>query len=278
MKSKILQWSAVALIMAIGVLHLLTAQAEYEEAAYMGYLFAANFFGALSAAFGIYHQQVWGWLLGLLIAVGSLAGYIWSRTVGMPGMAVEEWINPYGVVALTVESLFILLVFMRPWRIVTPAQLSIPAWCRYMVAAAAMLVALLAVFLPYQWDAALSETGPVHTVSIEKLRTTPPTSFKTLEEQYGVQVSLVAVTALNGIVDVRLKILDVDRANQLFKNHGALLVGETLILPPHMHGRHTLKQGKPYIVFYPNQQHLVQAGTPVSLVFGDMHSEPIAAQ
>jgi hypothetical protein len=77
---------------------------------------------------------------------------------------------------------------------------------------------------------------------------------------------------------VRLKILDVDRANQLFKNHGALLVGDTLILPPHMHGRHTLKQGKPYIVFYPNQQHLVQTGTPVSLVFGDMHSEPIAAQ
>ena len=277
MKSKILQWSAMALILAIGLLHLLTAQAEYEEAAYMGYLFAANFFGALIAALGIYHQQVWGWLLGLLIAAGSMAGYIWSRTLGMPGMAVEEWLNPYGVVALAVESLFILLVFRRPWRIVAPAQHSIPAWFRYMVAASAMLVAVLAVFLPYQWDAALSETDHAHTVSIEELRNTPPTSFKTLEEQYGVQVSLVAVTALNGIVDVRLKVLDVDRANRLFKNHGALLVGDTLILPPHMHG-HTLKQGKPYIVFYPNQQHLVQTGTPVSLVFGDVRSEPIAAK
>jgi hypothetical protein len=68
MKSKILQWSAIALITAIGLLHLLTAQAEYEEAAYMGYLFAANFFGALIAVLGIYHQQVWGWLLGLLIS------------------------------------------------------------------------------------------------------------------------------------------------------------------------------------------------------------------
>jgi len=278
MKSKILQWSAIVLMIAIGLLHLLTAQAKYEAAAYMGYLFAANFFGALIAAFGIYHQQVWGWWLGLLIAAGSMAGYIWSRTLGMPGMAVEEWLNPSGVVALAMEGLFILLVFRRPWRIVTAAPLAIPAWFRYMVAAAAMLVAVLAVFLPYQWDAALSETGPVHTISIEKLRSTPPTSFKTLEEQYGVQVSLVAVTALNGIVDVRLKILDVDRANQLFQNHGALLVGDTLILPPHMHGRHPLKQDKPYIVFYPNQQHLVQTGTPVSLVFGDMHSEPIAAQ
>jgi hypothetical protein len=277
MKSKILQWSAMALIIAIGLLHLLTAQAEYEEAAYMGYIFAANFFGALIAALGIYHQRVWGWLLGLLIAAGSMAGYIWSRTLGMPGMAVAEWFNPYGVVALAVEGLFILLVFMRPWRIVTPAQLPIPAWFRYMVAASAMLVAVLAVVLPSQWGAALSETDHVHTVSIEELRNIPPTSFKTLEEQYGVQVSLVAVTALNGIVDVRLKVLDVDRAKQLFKNHGALLVGDTLILPPHMHG-HTLKQGKPYIVFYPNQQHLVQTGTRVSLVFGDMRSEPIAAQ
>ena len=38
MKSKFLQWFAIILIIEIGLLHILTAQKEYDEAAYMGYL------------------------------------------------------------------------------------------------------------------------------------------------------------------------------------------------------------------------------------------------
>ena len=105
-KTKLLHWFAIVLILETGLLHLVTAQGEYEEAAYMGYLFAANFFGSLIASFGIYHRQRWGWLLGLVIAAGSIAGYVWSRTFGMPGMNVEEWFVPYGVVSLSVEVCF----------------------------------------------------------------------------------------------------------------------------------------------------------------------------
>jgi hypothetical protein len=50
-ESKFLHWYGIVLILEIGLLHILTAQSEYEEAAYMGYLFAANFFGSLIAAF-----------------------------------------------------------------------------------------------------------------------------------------------------------------------------------------------------------------------------------
>lgn len=149
---------------------------------------------------------------------------------------------------------------------------------KWTVAIFAILVGIIASFIPYQEDTASPETASVQNRSIgETLRGIPPTSFKTLEEQYGVQVSQVAVSALNGIVDVRLKILDVEKANQLLENQIALLVGDTLILSPNMH-RHTLKQGLPYIVFYPNQQQLVHTGTPVSLVFGVIRSEPIAAR
>jgi hypothetical protein len=35
MKSKYLRWLAIGLILEIGILHIMTAQAEYEEAAYM---------------------------------------------------------------------------------------------------------------------------------------------------------------------------------------------------------------------------------------------------
>ena len=110
MRSKYLQWFAVILIIEIGLLHIITAQKEYDEAAYMGYLCAANFFGSLVAAFGIYHKQLWGWILGLVISVGSIAGYIWSRTLGMPSMNVEEWFSPYGIVSMTLEGVFVLLV------------------------------------------------------------------------------------------------------------------------------------------------------------------------
>jgi hypothetical protein len=97
MKPGLLRWLGIFLILETGLLHLMTAQVEYEEAAYLGYLFAANFFGALAAAFGIHHKQFWGWMLGFVIAAGSVAGYTWSRTLGMPGMEVEEWFTPYGV-------------------------------------------------------------------------------------------------------------------------------------------------------------------------------------
>jgi hypothetical protein len=146
-----------------------------------------------------------------------------------------------------------------------------------MLPASAMLMVVLVSFFTYQWDAAMPKEDHFHAVSIETLRGATPTSFQTLEEQYGIQISLVAVTAMNSIVDVRMKVLDVDKANKLFENHAALLVGDTLILSPNMH-RHTLKQGKPYIVFFPNQQQLIQTGTPVRLVFGDILTEPIAAK
>jgi hypothetical protein len=277
MKSKILQWLAIALIVITGLLHLFTAQGEYEEAAYMGYLFVANFFGALLAAFGIYHRRVWGWMLGFAVAAGSIAGYIWSRTLGMPGMEHEEWITPYGVVAMLVEGLFVLVFIVRPWRISTASQISIPARIRTMIPVTAMSMVVIVSFLTYQWDAVTPRAEHFHEVSVEELLDTSPTSFQTLEEQYGVQITQVAVTALNGIVDVRLKVIDVDKASSLLEDHAALLVGDTLILAPNMH-RHTLKQGKPYIVFYPNQGQLVQTGTSVSLVFGDILSEPVAVK
>ncbi|MBP1694062.1 MAG: hypothetical protein H6Q37_1945 [Chloroflexi bacterium] len=83
---------------------------------------------------------------------------------------------------------------------------------------------------------------------------------------------------MDSIVDVRLKILDVEKANLLLEKHTSILVNnDTLIFSAHMH-RHTLKPGKIFVIYYPNSQNLVRSGTPVSLVFGNMRIEPIAAQ
>jgi len=112
-----LAWAGASLIAAVGLMHLLKAPEELEEATYLGLLFLANFGGAVVAAIGIYRGHKWGWGLGALLAGGAFAGYVISRTIGLPGMPVEEWLEPLGVISLLVEGLFVglgLAIVTRP--------------------------------------------------------------------------------------------------------------------------------------------------------------------
>ncbi len=281
MKSRLLQWLGIFLILETGLLHIITAQAEYEEAAYIGYLFAANFFGALLAAYAIYHKQRWGWMLGLVIAVGSIVGYGFSRTTGMPGMDVEEWFNPYGVVAIAVEAGFILLAFFRPWDI--PEGEPIDFTFKYPAVLPMIGLVLLSGISvgTVRWnDWVMSEYGH-HVGTLAQVCKTPPISTAELEEKYGVQIALVASSMMDSIVDVRLKVVDPEKAHQLLQNQAALLVNQqALVLAPHMHS-HTsgrLKQGKLFIIFFPSQANTIQAGTQVSLVFGSLRTEPVTVR
>lgn len=129
MKNKNLHWLAIVLILATGILHYATAAEEYSEARYMGVLFLANFLGSILSAFGIARRRLgWGWILGVIIAAGSIIGYIQSRTVGMPGMEVEEWYDPIGIPALLVEGLFLIIfVLARPWSASVVQETESPA-------------------------------------------------------------------------------------------------------------------------------------------------------
>lgn len=109
MNSKTLKWLGIILIVITGIVHFIEAPEYFEEAAYMGALFALNGIGSLAAAFGIYKNQKWGWILGLLIAIGSIVGYAVSRTVGLPGIKIKEWLEFTGILSLIVEALFGLL-------------------------------------------------------------------------------------------------------------------------------------------------------------------------
>jgi uncharacterized membrane protein YfcA len=112
-------WMGILLIAALGLIHLLEAPEELEEATYLGLLFLANFGGAVVAAIGIYRGHKWGWGLGALLAGGAFVGYVISRTLGLPGMPVEEWLVPLGVISLLVEGLFMglgLAIYARSAR------------------------------------------------------------------------------------------------------------------------------------------------------------------
>ncbi len=106
-------WAGIVLVLAVGLIHVIDAPDSFEDAVYKGWLFYANGAAALVSAFGIYHKRDWGWHLGLLVAAGSIAAYIASRTVGLPMLQAEpdEWLEPLGVASLIAEGLFVAVYF-----------------------------------------------------------------------------------------------------------------------------------------------------------------------
>src|SRR5499427_8354019 len=84
---------------------------ETNTIGYQGILFFLNAAGALVAARGIYRgTKLWGWTLGVLISAGALMLYIVSRTVGLPGLEIDdEWFEPLGVASLLVEGLYVIV-------------------------------------------------------------------------------------------------------------------------------------------------------------------------
>src|SRR5215212_5273079 len=110
--------AGISVIIIVGLIHLIDAPGDLQEAPYQGMLFLANFFGAVTAAIGIYRGHGWGWSLGALVAGGAFVGYVVSRTVGLPGLPVEEeWLEPLGLLSLLVEALFVglyVMVSVRP--------------------------------------------------------------------------------------------------------------------------------------------------------------------
>jgi len=108
-KNSGIAWIGIALILTTGIIHLIDAPSSFQDAPYKGALFVVNGIGALIAAVGIWRgARVWGWGLGLLVAAGAFVGYVISRTVGLPGLGVDVWLEPLGVASLIVEGLFAL--------------------------------------------------------------------------------------------------------------------------------------------------------------------------
>jgi hypothetical protein len=105
-----------------------------------------------------------------------------------------------------------------------------------------------------------------------------------LEERYGLAVRLIGVTAAGGMIDFRLKILDSQKAQQFLEdpaNLPRLIVaesGEALIVSEGLDDDIEWEDGGILFNFYPNDNGVVQPGTPVIVEFGTLQLEPIEAQ
>jgi hypothetical protein len=123
--------AGISLIVTVGLIHLINSPGDLEEGSYTGFLYLANFFGALAAAIGIYRGNRWGWTLGFLVAGGAFAAYVISRTIGLPGLGVEtDWLEPLGVLSLMVETLFVgvyVAILVRPKEETSKVEAGSPA-------------------------------------------------------------------------------------------------------------------------------------------------------
>ena len=199
----------------------------------------------------------------------------------MPGMEVDQWNHPIGILAMVVEGSFlVVLVLAKPWRATGSegAILSIGNGKNHqpVFVTAAALVVIAAGFF-YQLGVRSSGNAEEHPLPERII------SAQTLEEEYGVRMMLVAVTAAGGLVDVRYRIIDPDKAVGLMED-GAIMpmvyVEENdVMLMPDSHMRtQKLIADRMYFELIPNTQNAIQRGTTVTVAFGDLALEPIVAK
>jgi hypothetical protein len=109
---RVLRWAGAALIFLVGGGHVLISGEHFLTAPYLGVLFLANFFGSVVVALALYWSpNRWPWLLGDLISGGTVAGFVVSRTIGLPGAPefVGQWFNIAGLLTLMLAGAFLSL-------------------------------------------------------------------------------------------------------------------------------------------------------------------------
>src|SRR5512141_467988 len=133
----------------------------------MGYVYVAFFLVTIVSAFGIYHKQVWGWGIGLVLSVNSIITFFWSRTLGLPGMPIEDWLTPFGIVAASAEALFVILYLVQPWKAeVTELAPSTNSRLRYILPVAGLFVIASLSAFTYRWDGAVIQAYGHHVGSV----------------------------------------------------------------------------------------------------------------
>jgi len=103
----------MTVMLLAGLIHLYNAPGEYQDAPYMGILFFGFFLASIISATGIGHGQFqWGWMLGALLSIGAIVGYLISRSVGFPFIGSEDWGPPLAYFSLFLE-VFYFIPFLR---------------------------------------------------------------------------------------------------------------------------------------------------------------------
>lgn len=309
------QIAAIALALA-GLLHLVIAPTHWEHAPAHGLFFVIS--GLAEIAWAIAFIRRPGLKLsiaGLVMAVGLVVLWAISRIWPAPFGHGPEEIDPYGLICKLTEAVGVLtlaLILFQSyltsssnsvaWRTLLGVMLVslLLGWLSYGVARASEpflptlaatpnldyheVWALDSICRPLRALVAAPDEFHREGVTAETWAKVEPVPSSTLEERTGLQVKLIAVTAMGGLVDFRYKVLDSEKAVATMQNHEEMpqLVAEdsgtVLTASEGMHHKLSFNSGRVYYVFYPNQKNVIKPGTPVSVVIGDMRLEHLIAQ
>jgi hypothetical protein len=128
----------------------------------------------------------------------------------------------------------------------------------------------------------LIAAGLLYYLSAQRTTLPAPVTQETLEQQYGLRVNLVALTAAGGMIDLRLKIVDGEKAKMLLQdkaNFPALQLGKGgQILNASEDEKSQQIQfvdGGNLFLLYSNQGNVVRPGASVRILFGKTALEPI---
>lgn len=152
-----------------------------------------------------------------------------------------------------------------------------PLWRDIFQPVALIVLVISFGFLAYH---TLAET----TALAQKPESNSPTSSSAWEEETGLQVKMIAVTAKGGMVDFRFIVTDPVKAKNLLQNEKKLPIlraeGGTISLSPSADTLQNidLQQGFVYYILYSNTGDSVKPGSLVSVTIGDLQLEPIKAK
>lgn len=105
-----------AAVLAIGLIHILDAASTYHSTRWIFWSYVALIVAAVPVALWLLHwASPLAWAAAGGLAAGPLVGYLWSRSIGLPGDApdVGNWLCTLGMAALFAETSLLALGFTR---------------------------------------------------------------------------------------------------------------------------------------------------------------------
>ena len=91
----------------IGLIHLLDSIGKYGETRYIFWMYVGLMVASLAVGGALLFSRGRAiWLAALALAVSAIAGFVLSRTVGLPNATddIGNWTEPLGLAALFVEG------------------------------------------------------------------------------------------------------------------------------------------------------------------------------